>query len=67
MLSVFLLPGSTGICAQVGETDRAFELLETESRQPVGITYGSLKLDEIWDPLRNDPRFDKLVAALALK
>jgi hypothetical protein len=27
--------------------------------------YGVLKLDPDWDPLRKDPRFDKLLAELA--
>jgi hypothetical protein len=30
-------------------------------------TYGSLKLDEVWDPLRGNPRFEKIVASLAPK
>jgi serine/threonine-protein kinase len=62
-----LLSRLAGIYAQVGETTRAFELLEKVSQIPYGITYGSLKLDEIWDPLRGDPRFEKIVASLAPK
>jgi len=26
---------------------------------------GSLKLDPLWDELRNDPRFDKIIAGAA--
>jgi hypothetical protein len=33
--------------------------------QNSGVFYGPLKLDPLWDPLRNDPRFDKLLAELA--
>jgi serine/threonine-protein kinase len=62
-----LLSRLAGIYAQVGETTRAFELLEKVSQIPYGITYGSLKLDEIWDPLRGDARFEKIVASLAPK
>jgi hypothetical protein len=32
---------------------------------PSYISYGSLRLDRVWDPLRGNPRFDKIVAALA--
>jgi hypothetical protein len=30
-----------------------------------GISYGGLKFDPGWDPMRKDPRFDKLLAQLA--
>jgi TolB-like protein/class 3 adenylate cyclase len=62
-----LLGRLAGLYAQVGETTRAFELLEKVNQIPFGVTYGSLKLDEIWDPLRSDPRFEKIVASLAPK
>jgi tetratricopeptide (TPR) repeat protein len=55
------------ICAWTGERDLAIEQLETLSRMPVGISYGELRLDPDWDPLRGDPRFDKIVASLAPK
>jgi hypothetical protein len=47
--------------------DLALDLLEKEIRQPYGLSYGSLKLDEVWDPLRHNQRFEKIVAALAPK
>jgi TolB-like protein/Tfp pilus assembly protein PilF len=56
-----------GIYAQVGEPDRAFALLEKGIDQPNGPNYGSLKLDQVWDPLRKDPRFEQLVTELAAK
>jgi serine/threonine-protein kinase len=31
------------------------------------VTYGTLKLHPFWDPLRGDPRFEKMVASLAPK
>ena len=52
---------------QTGEADRAFNLLEQVTKIPFGVTYGSLKLDEVWDPLRSDARFEKIVASLAPK
>ena len=34
---------------------------------PGGPSYGDLRLSPIWDPLRGDARFDKIVASLAPK
>jgi hypothetical protein len=34
---------------------------------PHGVYYGQLKLERLWDPLRKDARFDKLLAQLAPK
>src|SRR5262249_19193216 len=53
------------ICAQVGERDLATEQLETLAKIPAGAHYGELRLDPYWDPLRGDPRFEKIVASLA--
>lgn len=33
--------------------------------QPYAPEYGSLKLDQVWDPLRGNPRFEEIVASLA--
>ncbi len=51
------------ICAWTGERDLAIEQLQTLVRIPAaaGTTYGELRLDAWWDPLRGDPRFEKLV------
>ncbi len=55
------------IYAWVGEEDLAFETLALSACIPVGVTYGELKLYPQWDPLRGDPRFDKIVDSLAPK
>ena len=55
------------IYTQVGEIDRALDALRENIHQPYAPDYGSLKLDQVWDPLRGDPRFEKLVAAVAPK
>ena len=55
------------ICAQVGERDLAIEQLKTLAKIPAGAHYGELRLDPFWDPLRGDPRFEKIVASLAPK
>jgi TolB-like protein len=49
------------IAAQTGERELAFKQLATCARRPGGVTYGDLKFNPIWDSLRGDPRFEKLV------
>jgi serine/threonine-protein kinase len=53
------------IYAWTGERDLAIEQLETVAKIPGGPTYGMLRLDPVWDPLRGDPHFEKIVASLA--
>jgi serine/threonine protein kinase/tetratricopeptide (TPR) repeat protein len=55
------------ICAWTGERDLAIEQLETLAKIPAGASYGDLRLDPLWDSLRGDPRFEKIVASLAPK
>jgi TolB-like protein/Tfp pilus assembly protein PilF len=50
-----------------GENDLAFQQLTIATQKPGLISYGHLKLHPFWDPLRGDPRFDKVVASLAPK
>jgi tetratricopeptide (TPR) repeat protein len=47
--------------AWAGENDLAVEQLEEVVDIPSPISYGQLRLHPWWDPLRGDPRFDKLV------
>jgi serine/threonine-protein kinase len=49
------------IAAWVGDKDLAFEQLDKSVRLPSPLGYGELKLMPWWDPLRGDPRFDKIV------
>jgi TolB-like protein len=55
------------IAAWVGDKDLACEQLATAIRYPSSLCYGQLKLSPFWDPLRGDPRFEKIVASLAPK
>jgi len=55
------------ICAWLGETDLALEQLDAVTKIPGGPSYGVLRLNPMWDPLRGDPRFEKIVASLAPK
>jgi serine/threonine protein kinase/Flp pilus assembly protein TadD len=53
------------IAAWVGDKDLACEQLAVAVRPPSRINYGELKLLPYWDPLRGDPRFEKIVSSLA--
>ena len=55
------------IAAWAGDKDLACERLAIAIRPPSWIGYGELKLLPWWDPLRGDPRFEKIVASLAPK
>ena len=56
--------------AWAGDKELALQQLEAGLRAPVAsvmLSYGALKLLPFWDPLRGDPRFEKIVASLAPK
>jgi hypothetical protein len=58
------------IAAWVSEKDLALQQLALAGPTPGGsviANYGSLKLLPFWDPLRGDPRFEKIVNSLAPK
>jgi tetratricopeptide (TPR) repeat protein len=55
------------ICAWTDERDLAIEQLKVLAALPAGVSYGELRLDPHWDPLRGDPRFEQIVDSLAPK
>jgi hypothetical protein len=58
------------IAAWVGEKDLALQQLALAGPTPgacLVASYGPLKLLPFWDPLRGDPRFEKIVSSLAPK
>ena len=55
------------ICIWTGECELALGQLEAFTKTPGDHNYGNLRLSPLWDPLRGDPRFEKIVASLAPK
>jgi TolB-like protein/class 3 adenylate cyclase/Flp pilus assembly protein TadD len=49
------------IAAWVGDKDLACEELSIAIRNPGDLSYGQLKLLPFWEPLRGDPRFERIV------
>jgi TolB-like protein/Flp pilus assembly protein TadD len=52
------------IYAFLGDADHAIPLLQRLLQIPAGgdVTPGLLRMDPVWDPIRNDPRFQELAA-----
>ena len=65
--TVELITQLASICAWTGEKDLALEQLAVSAPAPFGVHYGDLKPDPVWDPLRGDLRFEKIVTLLAPK
>ena len=55
------------IAAIAGDKNLALEQLAISAQKPAGVSYGNLNFDPLWDPLRGDPRFEKIVASLTPK
>jgi TolB-like protein/Tfp pilus assembly protein PilF len=56
--------------AWAGDKELGVQQLKTGLRAPaasVALSYGALKLLPFWDPLRGDPRFEKIVQSLGPK
>ena len=49
------------IYAWTGEKDLAIKQIAATLQVPSLLSYGQLRLHPFWDPLRGDPRFEKLV------
>jgi hypothetical protein len=60
------------VAARAGETDRAIGALQKLLSIPYGSAFSAsvpltpalLRLDPMFDPLRNDPRFEKLASTI---
>jgi TolB-like protein/Tfp pilus assembly protein PilF len=62
-----VLEGLAQVYTWTNEPDRAIELLQKLSVMPSYVNYARLKLHPMWNPLRGDPRFQKIVNSLAPK
>jgi TolB-like protein/Tfp pilus assembly protein PilF len=62
-----VLEGLAQVYTWTNEGDRAIELLQKLVAMPGYTNYARLKLHPMWSPLRGDPRFEKIVVALAPK
>ncbi len=51
--------------AWTGAKDRALAELARSAQLPDGVTYGEVKLLPVWDSLRGEGRFEKILASLA--
>ena len=55
------------IYAWTGEKTLAIQQIAAIQHAPNLLSYGLLKLHPYWDPLREDPRFERILASLAPK
>jgi tetratricopeptide (TPR) repeat protein len=62
-----VLEGLAQVYTWTNEPDRAIELLQKLVALPGYTNYARLKLLPMWNPLRGDPRFQKIVNSLAPK
>ena len=62
-----VLEGLAQVYTWTNEADRAIEVLQKLVTMPGYTNYARLKLHPMWNPLRGDPRFQKIVNSLAPK
>jgi TolB-like protein/Tfp pilus assembly protein PilF len=53
--------GVAQVCAILGDKDQAIEILDGLLNRPSYVTVQGLRVNPIWDSLRNDPRFQALI------
>ena len=56
-----VMEGVAQVYAILGEKDRAIEVLNGLLSRPSAMTVEILKVNPVWDPLRDDPEFQNLL------
>ena len=56
-----IMEGVAQVCAILGANGRAIEILDGLLNRPSYVTVQGLRVNPIWDSLRNDPRFQALI------
>ena len=59
-----ILQGLAQVHAWSGEKEKALDLVEKLVKVPGYLSYGYLRTDPSWDPLRGNPRFEAIVQSL---
>jgi hypothetical protein len=54
------------VLAMTGDRDGAFDKLSKLVKLPSALNHGDLKLNPVWDDVRDDTRFDRILAESAL-
>ena len=62
-----ILQGLAQVYTWTGDHDHALDELQTLLGMPGYISYGYLKTDPAWQPLRNHPRFQQLLESMVSK
>jgi hypothetical protein len=64
LLGAAILTGLAQIQARAGEPAAAVNTLQRLLAMPGGfcVSIAQLKIDPVWDPIRNDPGFEQLLA-----
>jgi tetratricopeptide (TPR) repeat protein len=62
-----ILQGLAQVYTWTGDHDRALDELQTLLGMPGYISYGYLKTDPAWQPLRKHPRFQQLLGSMVFK
>ena len=60
------IPGAAKIYVALGDYDKAFELLDASISNRSLIQMYSIKMAATYDPLRDDPRFDRILTRMGL-
>lgn len=61
----FVLGYLARVYLMANRPEQAIAILERLSRLPTWVSPAELRVDPIWDPLRNNPRFQRLVDGVA--